>query len=474
GLLSRSVTLTGISVQSESERIHGKTGKLSLSGISLLRFWRQNELSIQEIDVQNPSVTLISERTSGSSGRNPGDLSGRLASGILQELNELRIGKISLSGISIKIAEAPDAGPYFSFNETNLILYDFEVDSLAQDSKRILPVNNIETTLRNMQYHTADGLYTLKSHHFEFSGHTGSANITGAEMQPRLERDAFFNEVGYSTDRIELEIPSIRLRGMDFDSMNSREGYKVESVQVSRADIRVFHDKRYPEREDKEAQPVPQELLLNLNFPLIIDSLRIENSFIRYAEYEEGANQPGEVDFSNLNATFANITNMEEQIALNNEMILEAEANVMNQARLNTRFVFPLMEHRHFIEGTVGSMDATHFNRALEPLAFRRIDSGRVLSIRFSMELGEEEATGDVEFLYEDLDITLLSKGRNNENLITRVGTFLANTFAIESNNNDPEDPRIGEVSFERNKEKFVFNYWWKSLQSGLESSIGL
>ncbi|MEX0905878.1 MAG: hypothetical protein WD604_06105 [Balneolaceae bacterium] len=474
GLLSRSVTLTGISVQSENERIHGETQELNLSGISLLRFWRQNALSIQEIDVQNPSITLISERSGGSSGRSPAELSGRLASGILQELNELRVGEILISGVSVNIAEAPDTGPYFSFNETDLILYDFKVDSSALNSESILPVNNIETTLRNMEYHTTDGLYTLKFQQLEFSGHTGSANITGTEMLPRLEREAFFNKVGYATDQIDLEIPFIRFRGIDFNAINRQEKYEAELVQMNRADIRIFRDKRYPEREDKEIQPVPQELILNLNFSLRIDTLEVLESFVRYSEHEEGADEPGEVDFSSLNATLTNMTNVGEQIELNNEMILEAKANVMDQAELNAKFVFPLMEHRHFIEGTVESMDATHFNRALEPLAFQRIESGRVLSIQFLMELGEEEASGDVEFLYEDLNITLLSEGSNDENLITKAGTFLANTFAIESNNNDPEDPRIGEVSFERDKEKFVFNYWWKSLQSGLESSIGL
>jgi hypothetical protein len=34
------------------------------------------------------------------------------------------------------------------------------------------------------------------------------------------------------------------------------------------------------------------------------------------------------------------------------------------------------------------------------------------------------------------------------------------------------QDKRIGEISIERDKRRFVFQFWWKSLLDGLQSTF--
>lgn len=472
-LLNREVSLSNIHFRSEDEEIQAEIEELNAAGIGLYRLWQRDELSIQNIEVINPSVLIVSPRDDTVSSSGGRDLTGRLAAEILDRLNELSIPEISLNGISFQVTDDPQSDPYFSINNTDVLLQEFHVDSSAADLERVLPVNRLETTLRNMEFHTSNNLYLIKTDTIEVSGSTGSANVIGAALQPKLGESDFFNAVGHSTDRVELELASAEFRGINFDAINRQESYETELVELESADLRIFHDKRYPEREEKQTHPMPQQMLHDLGFPLAIDTLRIRESFIRYAEHEEQAEERGEIDFSRLNATFTHITNMEQEISEHNEMVLDARAHVMDEALLNARFTFPLLEQHHLITGTVEEMDAAHLNRVLEPLAFIRVADGRILSLEFTMNLGEQEATGEVELIYEDLKLTLLNKGSGSEDLLTQAGTLLANTFVIKSDNH-PEAPRTGEVSFERSRDKSVFNYWWKSLQSGLESSVGL
>jgi hypothetical protein len=51
--------------------------------------------------------------------------------------------------------------------------------------------------------------------------------------------------------------------------------------------------------------------------------------------------------------------------------------------------------------------------------------------------------------------------------------SVLANTFKVKSDNTG-ENIRTGAINVEREINKSVFNYWWKSMLSGLKSSIGL
>jgi hypothetical protein len=38
----------------------------------------------------------------------------------------------------------------------------------------------------------------------------------------------------------------------------------------------------------------------------------------------------------------------------------------------------------------------------------------------------------------------------------------------------DPRSQRTGEIHFARDQNKFIFNFWWKSLLSGLKSASGV
>ena len=52
--------------------------------------------------------------------------------------------------------------------------------------------------------------------------------------------------------------------------------------------------------------------------------------------------------------------------------------------------------------------------------------------------------------------------------------SFLANTFVINNKNPNGKNLRVGEIYFERDKQKSIFNFLWKSLLSGIKPSLGI
>ena len=67
------------------------------------------------------------------------------------------------------------------------------------------------------------------------------------------------------------------------------------------------------------------------------------------------------------------------------------------------------------------------------------------------MKLGEKQARGDCILRYENLNVSILDKEANEENLGSQIKSLLANTFVIKSNNKG-EDIRSGEINFERDE----------------------
>ena len=52
--------------------------------------------------------------------------------------------------------------------------------------------------------------------------------------------------------------------------------------------------------------------------------------------------------------------------------------------------------------------------------------------------------------------------------------SFLANTFVINNKSPNGKNLRVGEIYFERDKQKSIFNFLWKSLLSGIKPSLGI
>ena len=81
---------------------------------------------------------------------------------------------------------------------------------------------------------------------------------------------------------------------------------------------------------------------------------------------------------------------------------------------------------------------------------------------------------GEMKFYYEDLKIQLLKRETElPEGFGNALGSFFANTFIIRSNNPRNLFLRKGDIFFERDKKRAIFNYWTKTFLSGVVSSIG-
>jgi hypothetical protein len=65
-----------------------------------------------------------------------------------------------------------------------------------------------------------------------------------------------------------------------------------------------------------------------------------------------------------------------------------------------------------------------------------------------------------------------INEQKDKSNIAKKIGSFLINNFVIEKENQPDKNFRPGSIEFERDTTRSIFNFWWKSIASGLESSI--
>jgi hypothetical protein len=114
-------------------------------------------------------------------------------------------------------------------------------------------------------------------------------------------------------------------------------------------------------------------------------------------------------------------------------------------------------------------MKLPDFSKATVPLANINVTNGRSDTLYARWRGNKYAAIGVMDFYYKGLRISVIDKIHpEKKQLKSRVINFLANTILRNSNNSQ------SVVFFERDLEKFVFNYWVKTSLSGLMTSVGI
>jgi hypothetical protein len=125
------------------------------------------------------------------------------------------------------------------------------------------------------------------------------------------------------------------------------------------------------------------------------------------------------------------------------------------------------------LNGTLSHLEANELNPILEKNAFIYVTSGTIDTMNFSFTANNAKATGKMTILYHGLDIAIKNKQTDDTTAFReRFISFIANRKVLDSNPIPDEDIREGIIDYERDPEKFLFGYCFKSILSGIRSSL--
>jgi hypothetical protein len=364
------------------------------------------------------------------------------------------------------------------FKAVNFEVFGTRIDLLNLDQldRNAFLNQKFEFSLPNYEILTKDSLNKVSIGLITVNNH--QVKINDLHFSPRVGKYEYGKIVGKQTDVMNIHVPLLVLDQPDYDDFLENNVLAAKSLKVSDVYATMFRDKRYP-REGGIFRPMPQELMRKAGLELRLDTFVIENATIRYSEFFEKGMVPGEILFTDINAGLYpfHLTKEGNNFALKESFLL-ATTKLNGVAELNLQghlFFEPPYPMR--INAQLSEFDMTTLNSILETNAFVNVKRGKVKGADWSFVADNEKAVGQMRFLYSDLHLILLNhrtleraKGRD------AILTFVLNSFAVRSNNPRRylRKPIEGNIYQERDKEKFIFNYWWKTTFSGMKGSLGL
>ena len=468
GILRRSISVDSIVVQPDSTSPHIRhiaASSISINGIRWFSLLNKPFPNFGSIVIDKPDVELYTRKVSGSTFSNSGTASK-------EDLGEsLATFNLFIKNGTGRIIK-PDKQEVFRVDNISVEARDVNVNELL-DGSQLVFMDNLIVNGSGIRLSMEEKLYEITAGDFSFNKKSQYASINSFAVTPLAPKYRFSEIKNRQIDRIDVKVPKIELIGFDLDSLASQH-FELDSLHIAGARMEVFRDK-YKERPPGiHPKPLLHEAATATDFSFGLNTATISETNITYEEHKPPSDQTGSISFNDIEATIQNFRTKNHPAFLNDSLKLDVEALFMNVSRMTLDVSYATFDKQnsHTVDVTLDSFDPKEVGTMLQNVGFIKVEDGLVESLKAKYSLNSSMSSGSVNVLYRDLKVSILDKDNPDKNgLKQKVGDFIANTFVLKSDNVS-EDPRIGEINFEREIEKSIFAYWWKSLLDGIKEVI--
>jgi hypothetical protein len=461
-MITSGIELESITICSKQEHggvrdLNGEIAYIKFKGINLSKAIFKNDIYIRKVTISNSSIK----------GKIP--FSGEAIPPIVSPLN-IRIGRILFDKIDLAMENSSNAQSY-SVKKSVLKVYDLLVEKEDTLSPGIIKQFDFEA--EEIVSVSSDSMYLFKASDIIYSATSNTLSVNSFSIQPNYTDYDFTSRYEFQTVRIEAGFSNIYVH--DFYAA----GYFISRspissyIEIGKMDMKVFRDKRKEFRHVN--MPAFQDMIYNYSRAIQIDSISLNNGNVTYTVHDEKANEPGIISFNAINAKIYKITNNTIYKTDSASLELKGNALLMGKGKMTILLKGRIFDSQNTfsLNGTLSGMDANELNPILEKNAFIYATSGKIDAMNFSFTANNSRATGKMTLLYHGLDIAVKNKQTDDTTAFReRFISFIANRQVLDSNPIPGEEVREGIIDYERDPERFLFSYCFKSILSGIKSSL--
>jgi len=315
-----------------------------------------------------------------------------------------------------------------------------------------------------------------KTYHFDFdkisiNSLKRSLHIASFHLVPFASEQKFADAFHFQKDRYDLSLSGLTLDDID---MNSLLDQRIEASQliIDHASAKIYRDLHKPLEHKSKVGNYPSQLLMQIDQPIRISTIKIKNAFVEYRENESVSDSIGVIKFSNTHFDISNVTNIPAAIQKNNEMNIAFTTTALSAIPLKGNFKFVLGNKNgdFFVNAHGKAFDATIMNRISVPMALLKINSGKINSIDFHFKGSNTTAAGSFLMNYEGMKVDVLKRDKETKQIKKRGLISLAANIVVNNNNSGTSV----KPEYDRNIYKSFFNLVWKTIFAGMKETLGV
>jgi hypothetical protein len=384
--------------------------------------------------------------------------------------------KFLVRKFEIKKGEVEVWEPEMQYRLLSVGRFDLTVDALQNappEYKFPVWAHDISLSTDSIHILTQKGMYRTDLSSVAI-GQSQEVVLHDLYTRPTVTADSFFRHTGYQTDYTQLHIAETRLEDIRFRKLLSDIVFECREIHFITPVLQLFRDKNYPLNTVKRPD-FPQQQIRDVPVPFAIDSLRLDGGKIFYDEIVKDGKDTGHFSMEDIRITTHHLTNQPEQLLKEDSLQFFFEGKIYGKGLLKGVLTLYMNDPSglHKLEGIIGPLQAQLLNSITVPAALLMIRGGIVNGGSFRFTADETASEGTLLLKFERLKIALLETRQGSGKLkVNKMKTFVANVFLVKENPVPGKEPVVSRISYERDPSRWVINYWWKSLLSGINNIV--
>ena len=443
--------------------------EVTLRGIGITHFLWADELELHSLTLDSLLIRL--DKPAKTKEKEAGDGGGmHIDSLALPGFKTFKLNEFAIGHFQLQVRDSSGRDTLARFHGNELSLKGVAFAEAAQGNRNVLipGLENLELELGPQQYRWGNGLYGLTFESFRFRFDGGRLRIESLSMTPEGGEELFASRNSHSYEMYTAACSSLEIDDMDMGGLLDQGRLHMGSVRIDSLDARIFRDKTKPYDMERRV-PMPPEALAGIHFEIRADSVVLDNAYLEYFERLPNTDQHVEVSFQELNAVISNIRTTAESLKGTDTLKVVLQSNLLEAVPVSLDLRMPFASDRVLLTGrTSGSSRLHQLNPTIYPALNMRFTGGRLDGIYFTASGNSHRMRGELEMLYTDLEVELLNEDHETKKTLS----WLANALVKNSNPDRRGKTIVGTIDFERNAHKGVWNYVWKSVQSGVVNTL--
>ena len=441
----------------DSSDLQGEIIAISINQVKIVKALLNRDIQIGSVKIGN--CDLKGKNLFSSNKGRP------IISGI-----NLKIDSLVLNKVNILIESNLKSNTYFIKDG---VLQVFDLFIGKNDTIDIKAIQRFDFSAKELVAVSSDSMYTYKLSGVGYGNSQEKLRVDSFSIRPNFNNYDFNAHQKFETDRIEAVFSRIFIH--DFSPIVYLNSGKLTCsyIEIGKIDLEAYRDKR--KEFNHVRKPAIQDLIYGYKGMINIDSVAILSGDITYTEQVKKADKPGMISFGKINVRLFKITNDTAYKTEKAYTQLNAEALVMGKGKLSI-----LLESRIFdrsntfsVKGSLSGMNASDLNPMLGSNAFVYATSGKIDAMYFSFRANNFKAVGNMVLLYHGLDLAVKNKRTNDTTgLKARIISIFANIKVLDSNPRTNKEIRKGIIDYKRDPERFIINYCFQSILTGIKSSL--
>lgn len=491
-IVNRRVTVTGIELQPDSDRIallksqHREPSVVFSASIPQIRMWgvsweaiaTEKELNCKILHIYSPNIRITSAPKSVDSlQQNQTDtLSIDEQNKKKSSISGVHIGRITVSDQSVDYMHVDTAGKYHCYlvgGSINMLDWEF-VPKQAKDGDRFLYSKQTTINIDSIAYVKDGSLYTIRAKQMHFVSDSNLLSARDFAIHCKVSHDEFYRSKGFQTDLLNFNVARAELRNFRWRALMDSSLLAVDTIAFYSPVLDDYFSRLVPPSNQSKKGKFPIQLLTRLKQKVAIDYVRIRDGHVKYTEVNAQSHMAGVITFDGMNGGLSNLTNVPELISRNNRCVMRLSGSLWKRSPISATFTFSLSDPAasFSVDGQVQDIDASQINPPAKALALTEIPSVHIGKTVLHIDGDETHAQATVTMPYNDLKVVPQEVGEDKQLNKKHITSFLANTLLIFPDNPMQGKPIRTESSYvPRDLHKSFFNLIWKSLFNSIQKT---